>query len=106
MHGFFGKKLQATIAGIIPNNQPIIYYNIFVELTLNRIIFRFVCLLEFEDADEAGQFEDVHDVVVHATHDDLAATGFCTLQDAEQDAQSTGGNILQTAAVDDDILTF
>jgi len=51
-------------------------------------------LLEFENIDEAGQLEHILDVVVHIAQNDAAACCFGTLEDAEQDAQSAGGNII------------
>ena len=63
-------------------------------------------LLQFEEVDEAGHGEDAADVIVHAADEDMAAFGLRHLQHAEEEAQSTGGDVVQGCAVEDDVLAL
>lgn len=61
-------------------------------------------LFELEQGDEASHGEDLAQVVVQAADVNMAAVCLGTLQDAEEDTQTAGGNVLHLGAVKDDVV--
>ena len=62
-------------------------------------------VLELKQVDEACHGKHGLQIARQSTHKDLAAFWLGILQNAEEQAQATGRNILQTCAVKDDVLS-
>ena len=68
-----------------------------------RVIYSFHHL---EQIVETCHLEHLLDAFVDATDEDLMAFALDILENIQEDAQSTGGDILQFAAVEDDVMIF
>lgn len=68
-----------------------------------RVIYSFHHL---EQIVETCHLEHLLDAFVDAADEDLMAFALDILENIQEDAQSTGGNILQLTTVEDDVMTF
>ena len=63
-------------------------------------------LFELKETDESSHLKDALDVIIDVAHNDFTASGLGAFQNAEQDAESAGSNILQTTALDNHVLAI
>ena len=63
-------------------------------------------LYELEEAGEACDGEDAADFFADVADAHFASHGLGVLQDAEEDAQAAGGDVLKFAAVEDDVVAL
>ena len=65
-----------------------------------------LCLTELKEVGETGHGEDLVDVGIHARDEDTAASCLGRFQYVEENTQSAGRDILQLAAIEDDVLVL